>query len=259
MTNASGSSKRAALRAAQELEAKRKRTNRIMIAVASVVGVLIIALVGVILVQSLGKNSQAQITPANATADYGIQAYPGKAKPDALKVVIWEDFQCPWCKFTSDAYSKQLHSLAESGDIALEYKLVSFLDSRLPGDASHRAAMGATIADGFGKFTAYTDEVYANQPQTEGQGYPNALLRDTIPAKIGLTGDDLAKFQAQYDGKATDTFVTETNKLAATQQVPGTPYITVNGKEVGLLDSSRTPLAGTTPESLLAYLKAHAA
>lgn len=263
MANSSGSSRRAALRAQQELEARRKRNNRILVVASSVIGVAIIGIVvAVLILSNTGKPAGEQATPPNAVAGYGVRAYPNAdVASGAPTVVIWEDFQCPYCKYTADYYADLMHGLAEKGEITLEYKLVSFLDSGLGNDASHRAAMGATIADQYGKFVEYTDAVYANQPAKEGDGYSDELLRDTIPAQIGLTGDDLAGFQAAYDAKATDEFVTNTTNLFASEQIPGTPYISVNGKQVQLLGTSNNqlvPATELTEEALLAFLKENA-
>lgn len=263
MANASGSSRRAALRAQQEAEARRKRMNRIMTVSGVVAGVAIIAIVLAIMIPRFASNTTGdQISPPNAVDNYAVQAYPA-ANPaaDVPTVVIWEDFQCPFCKNLSDYYSTSFHELAEAGKIKLEYRLVAFLDSNLGNDASMRSAVGATIADKYGKFVEYTDAVYANQPTKEGDGYSNTLLRETIPTQIGLTGDQLAEFQALYDAKATKDFVDGATKYFVSQQVPGTPYVTVNGKEVQLMGQSNGQLAPATElnaDALLAYLQQNA-
>lgn len=215
MNNNSPTSRRAALRAAQEAEAKRKRLNRILFAIAAVIGTIIIVIVAVVVVQQVGRTTISattangttvakgeQISPPNATPEFGVNPFKAELKEGAPKVVIWEDAQCPWCKRTYDQFGAQLHELAAKGEISLEYRMVNLLDSGLRNDASLRAARGMTLADKYGKFTEYVTEVYANQPAHEGDGFSDDLLRNQIPEKIGITGDSLAEFQRLYRGRA---------------------------------------------------------
>lgn len=263
MSNRSSASRRAALRAQQEADAKRKRTNRIMIVAFSVIAAIIIGIVGFVVWQEVAKTTKvagAQITPPNATADYGVMPYKSvTAKDGAPKVVIWEDAQCPYCKYTSDAWSTTLHSLAEKGEITLEYRVVNFLDAQLNNDASLRAGRGAIIADKFGMFPKYIDAVYAKQPAKEGDGFTDKLLRDEIPAQIGLSGDQLAEFQKLYDDKAADEFVKKTNAKWMSDKIGSTPAIYVNGNKIDLLgQDANGKLATVVPandDSLLKYLK----
>lgn len=258
MSNRSSNSRRAALRAQQEAEAKRQRFNRIVTVAGAVVITAILVFLGIVLFQK-GLGGSNQENPPNSTAEYGIKPYQASEKESAPKVVVWEDPQCPFCKYVSDAWSKNLHSLAEKGEISLEYRIVNFLDGQLRNDASLRAARAATLADKYGLFSKYLDQVYANQPQHEGTGFSDKLLREEIPAQIGLSGDQLAEFQTLYDKKATDEFVKQTTAKWHDEKIGGTPVIQVNGTKVDLLrqgeNQQLVPVVAQTDEALLAHLK----
>ena len=60
------------------------------------------------------------------------------------------------------------------------------------------------------------------------------MLRQTIPASVGITGDASTSFQACYDKQSTKAFVQGTNDNATQDGVNGTPTFHVNGKDVPL-------------------------
>lgn len=252
------SSRRDALRAHQAAEqAKAKRMRTIVTAASAVVAVVIIAIVGIVVADSLRKDSVqagAQVTPPHATADFGIDVFPGRAKADALHVVAIQDFQCPWCKVTSDNYTPLLDALAEKGEITLEYRTIAMLDAGLRNDASMRSAMANASAAVVGKYREYHEAVYAHQPQHEGDGFSDELLRDQIPAEIGLTGDDLSRFHELYDSKATKQFVEDATKKALEDGYTSTPTYLVNGTKISLMGQNG-PNTELTEDALLAALK----
>jgi len=89
--------------------------------------------------------------------------------------------------------------------------------------------------------------LYDNQPATEGAGYSPTLLRATIPAQLGLTGDKLQGFQQCYDSQATRTFVQGTNDAAGRAGITATPAYWYDGKDI-------TKTLTTDPSSIDPYL-----
>ncbi len=224
------------LRRNQVAQAKQQRLTRIIGVGAAV---LVVVLVGVfvgVLVQNQGRQATASsATPPNATqAKDAIVVNPGKSKAGAPVVELFFDYQCPVCKQFEGIYGAAFKSLADSGDIELRYRNMTFLDTNLNNDASLRAGIGAACSDFAGKYSTYHEQIYANQPATEGDGYADALLRDTIPAAAGITGTDLTSFQACFDNQATKAFVNGTNDLASKDGVNATPSVHVNGKDLTL-------------------------
>lgn len=225
-------SRREVLRRQQEAQAKSKRLNRIVAAAAIVIGLVLVAVFAVVLAQSWGKGtSTAAGAPPNATASAnGIVVNPGKGSDTTPTVELFLDYQCPVCKQFETLHGATLKSLADSGQIKLVYRTMTFLDNNLRNDASLRAAVGAACSDNVGSYSAYHDAVFARQPATEGDGYATELLRTTIPTGIGLTGEKLTTFQQCYDTRATKAFVEGTNEAAARDGVSATPTMRVNGK-----------------------------
>ncbi|MDO4717145.1 MAG: thioredoxin domain-containing protein [Propionibacteriaceae bacterium] len=253
MSNRSAQSRRAALRAQQELEARRKRTNRILLVAFAVIGAIIVGIVGFVIAQEASKGSKLageQITPPNAN-DAGILVSTTKPKDGVPHVVVWEDFLCGACAHTTRVFGDAMQKLADDGEIKLEYRMLSGL-----GEASGRAAAAAAAADTVGMFPAYLKAAFTHY-QT---GYPNNVLRETVPQQIGLTGEKLEAFLRAYDSGAMNQFVQKTQEAAKQANVRYTPYIVVDGKEKPLFihdpqTKKSNPAAEPTPEAVLAYFK----
>jgi len=143
--------------------------------------------------------------------------------------------------------------LADAGDIELRNRNMTFLDNNLQNDSSTRSGIAAACSDVTGKYAAFHAEIYNHQPANEGDGYTDEVLRDTIPASVGITGEALTKFQACYDEQSTKAFVQGMNDLASKDGITGTPSFHVNGKDIPLSDFS-----GVDPTTLGDLIKKNA-
>lgn len=252
MGNQSGSSRRATLRAQQEAEARRKRTNRIILVAGIVAGVIIVAIVASVVIWGAMKSSSEQYTPPNAVDGYAVQAFPDKVVDGVPVVLIWEEPQCPGCASLNKIAEPKLEALAQAGKISLRFGVMEFLDGQLKNTSSIKGANGALIADKFGVFTQYLDAMYAAQPAKEGDGYPDELLRTTIPEQIGITGDNLVEFQRLFDAQAANKFIDATNAKFPQLGFGTTPTVTVNGNQI----PTQSLMAATTEEELLSVIQA---
>jgi Protein-disulfide isomerase len=248
--------RREQLRKAEQAKANQQRMTRIIGVGAGLLVLVIVAVFAVVLISQANKATtaapaSAQTTPPNALADNaGIRPYPGVAKSGVPVVELFFDYQCPICNQFETIYGAALEKLASAGDIDLHYRPMIFLDVNLQNDASERAAIGAACADFAGQYRGYHDQLFANQPAKEGDGYADTLLRETIPATLGITGDTLTSFQQCYDGKLTQSWVTATDEAGAKAGVTGTPTFWVNGNNVALKEFSNV-----SPDQLAELIK----
>ncbi|HSN43886.1 MAG TPA: thioredoxin domain-containing protein, partial [Propionibacteriaceae bacterium] len=143
-------------------------------------------------------------------------------------VVVWTDFQCPYCKPLELDYGPIFEELAASGDIALDIRVKSQVDQIILNDSSTRSAVAATCADTVGSFHDYFMTVFENQPD-EGVGFTDAQLRGDFASKAGITGDDLTTFQSCFDTRSTLEWVTGVQTESQKQGITGTPVVEVNG------------------------------
>ena len=210
-----------------------QRSNRVRIGLAIVGAVVAVSLIVWGVYSFKDKIGATNAVPPHANGDKsGIIANPGVAKPGAPLFVIYQDYQCPACKEYHTIFGTKIRDAADAGKIQLEYRTMTFLDTNLKNDASTRAAVAAACADNAGVYQGYYDALYDNQPATEGQGFSAELLRTTIPAQLGLTGDKLAGFQKCYDTQATLQFVNGTNDAAGRAGITGTPVYQYQGKDI---------------------------
>lgn len=269
MANNSSLSKRAALRQQQEMDERSKRTKRIIgagLGLLVVVAVVVLAIVIYQAIVAAGRGSsitENQLTPPNATANYGILMNGAAPTDDVPHLVVWEDFQCPACKSREAAYGPVVEQLAAEGSITVEIRTAYFLDgqkidgSRVEDGSSKRAAIAAAAADAVGKYREYHKVVYDNQP-TEGVGYKDAQLREDFAAQAGIEGDDLTKFQELYDTWAYNDFVEAADAKFGTDGIGSTPTYLVSGQTLEFYDqtSQQVLIQPTTDDFLRAVTEA---
>lgn len=235
MNNAAN--RREQLRREQEAQARQKRVTRLLGIGAAVLAVILVGVFAFVLIQ--GQQARAgAVTPPNATpARDGLLVSPGNAAEGAPQVAVYLDYQCPYCALFETQFGPKLVDLAEAGDISLTQHTMSFMDNNLGNTSSTRAAIAATCSDVSGKHTEYNAAVFANQPTAETKGveaYSDTLLRDTLPAQVGIAGEALTQFQQCYDQRLTEDFVKGIDKAAYGKNVTGTPTVLVNGKVLDL-------------------------
>lgn len=250
MNNAAN--RREQLRREQEAQARQKRVTRFLGIGAAALALILVGVFAFVLIQ--GQQARAgAVTPPNATAAKdGLVVSPGNAAEGAPQVAVYLDYQCPYCALFETQFGPKLVELAGAGEISLTQHTMSFMDNNLGNTSSTRAAIAATCSDVSGKHTEYNAAVFAKQPTAETKGveaYSDTLLRDTLPAQVGITGEALTQFQQCYDQRLTEDFVAGIDKAAYGKNVTGTPTVLVNGKVLDLQTLS-------TPDALTQQIDA---
>jgi protein-disulfide isomerase len=211
--------------AIQAAQARGERTRRILIALAVLVVLAAIVTAGVVF---SGKDST---TPA-AGATLPKAASSGQAlvvgsNPSATKVVIYEDFLCPFCREFETVSRKFLQADAAKGKVLIEYRPFHLL----PDDYSTRAltAWAAVLKNGTGaQALKFHDLLYDNQP------YEAAANKPGVDQLVSLAKQAGVKDSAVLDAMRTPdaTFVDTADSAAKQAGVQATPTVFVNGKEL---------------------------
>jgi len=215
-------------------KADRKQRNVITIAI-SVVIVALIA-IGAWAVSSAGGDDKPVgplVKPAHTNSSFGFDYTAadagGTAGADPVRVVLYEDFQCPVCKSFEEQNGAFLDDLVKKGEITFEYRMFAFLDSKSSTEYSTRsasAAMAVLDKGGVAAFKKFHDLLYANQPPEGGDGLPDATLID-LAKQAGVTGID-----ADVKDQTYAPWVRKALKAGRTDGVGGTPTVVIDGKTV---------------------------
>lgn len=238
-------SSRERMRAQESARAAQQRMRRIVGVGAAILAAVLVTVLVVVAVQASNSGGNS-VTPPNATAGRNaIIVNPGVAKPGTVVVDLFFDYQCPICKQFESVFGSALDALASAGDIQLQYRAMTFMDNNLGNDSSMKTAIAASCADFEGKYSAYHNALFANQPTKEGEPYSTELVRNLLPQEVGITGAALTRFQTCFDQKATKGFVQGVDEQATKDGVTGTPTLHVNGRKIEL-----DVLAKTNPADL---------
>ncbi|MFJ5706773.1 DsbA family protein [Streptomyces sp. NPDC093105] len=234
--NRDGSNKSARERLQQqrEREKAREKQRRVLIVTAGVVGVLgLAAVVGVIAANSGKDSDSAKAGPVVAptgSIEGDKPAIPtGKADaPSTLQ--IWEDFRCPACAQFENVMRDTIHELEATGALKTEYHLATLIDGNMGGSGSLRAANAAACAQDAGKFTAYHDTLYINQPQETDDAFGKNDKLIELAAKV--PGLDTPAFRSCVEDGTHDSWVEKSDDAFQAGGFRGTPSVLLNGESI---------------------------
>jgi protein-disulfide isomerase len=236
-------SAREALREQRAHEQARQRRRRALIAAAVVAGVLgIAAVIGVVTVDhstaGAGGAGNPGAAPTGAIGKDDLVIPVGAADAPSV-LTIYEDFRCPACEAFETRFTPTIHSLEDSGQIRTEYHLVTLIDGNLGGSGSLNAANAAACAQDAGKFRAYHDVLYANQPDEQDDAFGN---KDNLLDLAGkVPGLKTAAFTRCVEDGTHDSWVQQNNAAFGDSGFNATPTILLNGKSIFGTSPALTP------------------
>ncbi|MGH8891394.1 MAG: DsbA family protein [Acidothermaceae bacterium] len=123
-------------------------------------------------------SSSAAISPPAATASGGI-VVGNPAAP--VKLIAYEDPQCPICREFEQINGPTLKTAVTSGKVSVEYRMRSFL-----GVESVRADNALAAAQSEGKFEPLREALFAHQPHEQTGGFTTDDLL-AVGRSVGLT------------------------------------------------------------------------
>ncbi|MFD7612514.1 thioredoxin domain-containing protein [Streptomyces sp. NPDC059828] len=237
------------------MDKAREKRRRLLIVCAAVVCVLgLAAVIGVIAANAGRKDTQSTkdttapqtgpvTAPSGATGKDKLAITVGKADAPST-LTVWEDFRCPVCAQFETRMRDAIHELTDSGQLKADYHFATIIDGNLGGTGSVRAANAAACAQDAGKFVAYHDVLYTNQPsEAEDTFGDNAELIELAGQVEGL---DTPAFRSCVEKGTYDDWVNRSAEAFHAAGHRGTPTVLLNGEPV-------FPAKGAeqlTPESL---------
>lgn len=226
----------------REKQKKAEKRRRGLIVGASVLCVLgLAAVIGVIAANSGGDDeSEASgpvVAPSGALGKDGLAIPVGKESAKAT-LTVWEDFRCPACKVFEQNYSPTIHELTESGRLKVEYHLVTLIDNGLGGTGSRNAANAAACAQDAGKFAAYHDVLFENQPPESDDAFADDGKLIELAGKVD--GLDTPAFRACVEDGTHNSWVAKSHEAFQKGGFSGTPTVMYEGRNINQ-DRSMTP------------------
>ncbi|WSI23916.1 thioredoxin domain-containing protein [Streptomyces sp. NBC_01343] len=227
-------SARERLQVEREREKKREKRRRTLVVASAVVGVLGLAAVVGLIAANTGKGDKSDAAgpvtaPSGATGKDALAIQAGK--PEAKSTLtVWEDFRCPACKSFETNYRDTIHELEAKGLLKVDYHLVTLIDGNMGGSGSLKGANAAACAQDAGKFPAYHDVLFENQPQETDDAYGNNAKLLELAGKVdGLVTPEFRK--CVEDGTH-NSWVNKSYEAFRAGKFRGTPSVLLNGKDI---------------------------
>jgi len=226
------SARAAAIRAEQD---RRERRRRSLAVTAVVVVVLALVLVIATVVRSSQDSSGGTATPpAGAVGRYAVPA--GKASAP-VKVVVYEDFMCPFCEQFESAGRTSFARDIAAGTVQFQYHVLSFLNRSSSTRYSTRSANALAVvldASGAGVAERFHDLLFDNQPEEGGAGLSDAKLVD-LAVQAGATASAV---RPGIDDLAFEDWVGDVTDQASKDDVTATPTVVVDGRRLTATDTT---------------------
>ncbi len=236
MSNSKANARAEKVAAERAAQAKREARRRLLtiVGVIAVMAVIIGGSIG-FSVWKRGKDQTAIEQAVAAAASYGVKIGPASAQH---KVIIYEDFICPYCGQLEASTRDDLTKLAGEGKVQVEYRPFDLLSGNV-GDYPIRAASAfSVVLEKSGPEVAkkFHDLLYENQPaEDKGDSVTNADLL-ALAVKAGATESDVADGITNVSNR---DWVTKATAEADKANVHGTPTVLVDGR---LLNNPMTEL-----------------
>ncbi|MFG2191091.1 DsbA family protein [Streptomyces sp. NPDC048639] len=228
-----------------ERERDRARDKRKRTLFVGVVGVAVLAIaggVGFAVSQAGGDGDGPVVAPTGANGEDNLAIPVGRSTaPSSL--AVYEDFRCPACGQFENGFRDTVHTLQNRGLLRTDYHLATIIDGNMGGSGSSAAANAAACAQDAGKFQAYHDVLYRNQPAEQDDAFADKThLIDLAGQVKGLVTPTFKK--CVNDGSH-DSWVEKSNSEFTNSGHQGTPTVLLNGKNI--YSNQQDPL---TPEKL---------
>jgi protein-disulfide isomerase len=145
-----------------------------------------------------------------------------------VKVVIYEDFQCPYCRELESSTRDFLRENAAKGKVYVEYQPIPLL-SQLPYSEKALNAWAAVLENASPEAALKLHDLfYEHQPYEQDSG---KVTDSQIAGWVKEAGGDNAAVTAAM-GSKNDAFFSAVEKLMNDKHIQGTPTVFVNGKEL---------------------------
>jgi protein-disulfide isomerase len=224
-------------------QARRERNRRIAIS-AAIVAALAVVVAGGVWLTSASGGQPVGPAPSAVGASAGDHSLVVGTPSAKLKVVVYEDFLCPFCRQLELSTRDFLRQDAAAGRVQVEYRPFQLL----PDPYSKRALNAWSVVLQHGtaqQALRFHDLLYDQQPFESATNKPDVAALQKLARKAGVTVPTVLDAFGTED----TAFYRAVERAASAADVRGTPTVLVNG----------TPLQGASVQDLADQLETLAA
>ncbi|MFI1012331.1 thioredoxin domain-containing protein [Streptomyces sp. NPDC020965] len=240
------------LRVEREQQAKKEKTRRQLIVIASTVAVLAVAGgISYAVIQSneptaweSAKDAKTVTAPKNTSGTHGTEVVVGKAT--AKKTLeVFEDARCPSCAQFEQGVSETVKKDLAAGKYKLKFVGATFIDNMDDGEGSKNAlsALGAALDVSPEAFTEYKAALYSKKfHPTESK---DTFAKDSYMLEIADSVPALknnAAFEKNVKDGTFDAWAMKMSKEFDDSGVGGTPTLRMDGKKITVEGSDNPPM-----------------
>ena len=219
--DASRTERAAVIRAEQ---ARKERNRRIGIVAGIVVILGAIVAAGVWSTSGSSGNPVSDSKVVTAAGSGSVIAGPSSAR---VKVVVYEDFQCPYCRQLEDQTRDFLRENAAAGKVQVEYHPIDLLQS-VYGERGMNAFAAVLAHSTPAAALKLHDLLYENQPYESASG---SVSQSQILGFVKKAGGDNADVEAALKTQDSAFFSAAAAEMAQ-KKITSTPTVYINGRAV---------------------------
>jgi protein-disulfide isomerase len=231
-----------------EAEYRAARNRRVTV-YGSSFGFVVLAVVLAIVVNYAILPTSAPLAPTASVSDTtgGVSSADAMAIPVGqsgapVVLTVYEDFRCSDCGQFEKDYQSAYKALVKSNKIEVLFHPVDLIDNSDGGSGSLQAGNAAACAQNAGKFEAYHDILYTNQPAESDDAFASTATLISYAKQV--SGLDTPTFEACVKSGKYDNWIKQNYRDL--EQIDGnstgTPTLLANGTKLTL----STPAAFTT-------------
>ena len=220
-------SKREDLKALRTKKKRQRRMNTLFGVGAFIVIVILVLISPTIYNQFQPAGNFVRITPIARPDVNGKTLGSPNAK---VKILVFEDFQCPICKEFTNSVEPQLDASTyiTSGQVSYTFMQFPFIDDNSLTKESHQASNASMCALEQGRFWDYHDILFANQGTENGGSFNNKRLQ-AFAESLGL---NMTQFNQCFNADKFSAEIEADYQQGVSMGVTGTPTVFVNGTVV---------------------------
>ena len=202
------------------------------VGVLALVGILIALVLSLVTPSESGSEESSGPTVVENPAGPDLSAAESRDENDLLAagpadapvvLVMFSDYQCPFCALWSENTLPTMMEHAENGDLRIEVR-----DVNVFGPASERAARASYAAALQGSFWEYHHALFADgHHRTEAN-----LSEEALIALAGDVGLDPEKFAADLNAPATAEVIATNQNFGLELGATSTPMFVLGGKPI---------------------------